>query len=123
MSTNKYIVSINNYAERHYIKSFAKKYMNKWDLTLSAIIFQLENVEEFHNTNFFEKIHVYENYYIAKVEFTIAGSKESKKSSGCRYIVKVNTKELTSEMLLIYHKSDVNMSNETVWWQVKIKNL
>lgn len=97
--------------------------MNKWDLTLSAIMFQLENVEEFHNTNFFEKIHVYENYYIAKVEFTIAGSKESKKSSGCRYIVRVNTKEFVSELLLIYHKSDIEGSNETVWWQSKIKNI
>ncbi len=122
MST-KYTVIINTYAERHYIKSFAKKYMNKWDLTLTAIIFQLENVEQFHDTNFFEKIHVYESYYIAKVEFTVAGTKESKKSSGCRYIVKVNTKESTVEILLIYHKSDIDMSNETVWWEKKIEGL
>ena len=123
MSTNKYIVSINNYAERHYIKSFEKKYLNKWGITLRAIVLELKNVELLSDTNYFGKINIFENEYIAKGEFKIAGSKESKKSSGCRYIVKVNTKELTSEMLLIYHKSDVNMSNETVWWQDKIKDL
>lgn len=90
---------------------------------MRAIVLELENVELLSDANYFEKINIFENKYIAKDEFKIAGSKESKKSSGCRYIVKVNTKELTSEMLLIYHKSDVNMSNETVWWQVKTKNL
>lgn len=122
MST-RYTVKINEFAHRHYIKSFEKKYLNKWGITLRAIVLELENVELLSDTNYFEKINIFENEYIAKGEFKIAGSKESKKSSGCRYIVKVNTKELTSEMLLIYHKSDVNMSNETVWWQVKTKNL
>jgi hypothetical protein len=122
MST-RYTVHINEYAQRHFIKSFAKKYLNKWDITLRAIILELENVEELSDTNFFEKINIYADCYIAKGEFKIAGTKESKKSSGCRYIVKVNTKENVAEILLIYNKNDVNMSNETVWWQKQIENI
>ena len=122
MST-RYTVKINEYAQRHFIKSFAKKYLNKWDLTLKAIMLQLENVEEFYDTNYFEKIHVYEKYFIAKVEFSVAGSKESKKTSGCRYIIRVDVKDLLVEILLVYSKNDVDMKNETTWWQKQIEGL
>lgn len=122
MST-RYTVLIHEYAQKHYIKSFKKKYVSKWDITLKAIVFQLESVDELSNTNFFEKIHVYENYYIAKVEFAVAGTQESKKSSGCRYIVKVSKNESLAELLLIYHKNDADMKNETRWWEKHIEGL
>jgi hypothetical protein len=119
----RYTVIIHQYAEKHYIKYFLKKYLSKWDITLKAIVFQLENVDELSSTNFFEKINVYEDYYIAKVEFTVAGTKESKKSSGCRYIVKVSKKEAIAELLLVYNKNDLNMKNETTWWQKHIEDI
>ena len=119
----RYTVKINEYAQRHFIKSFAKKYLSKWNLTLKAILLQLENVEEFYDTNYFEKIHVYEKYFIAKVEFAVAGSKESKKTSGCRYIVRVGVEDCTVEILLVYSKHDVDMKNETTWWQKQIEDL
>lgn len=122
MST-KYTVKINEYAKRHFIKSFAKKYLNKWDITLRAIILQLENPTELSDTSYFEKINVFEDYYIAKVEFVVAGMKESKKTSGCRYIVKVSKDQNISELLLVYHKNDIDMNNETIWWQKHKENL
>jgi len=40
-----YSVQIEDFAERYFIKSFKKKYGSKWDVTLNAIIFQLERID------------------------------------------------------------------------------
>ncbi len=56
----RYNVKINKFAERHYIKSFEKKYLNKWDITLKAIILELESVDILSDTSYFQKINIYE---------------------------------------------------------------
>ncbi len=119
----RYTVTVDAYADKYYIKTFEKKYKNRWDVTLRAIILELENVDELSDTNFFEKINILRDGYIAKGEFKIAATLESKKTSGCRYIVRVDTVKCIVDILLVYHKNEVSINNETVWWQNKIKNL
>jgi hypothetical protein len=56
MSTKLYSVHIRAYAERHFIKTFEKKYPKAWDITLKAIFALLERVDEFLFTTKAEKI-------------------------------------------------------------------
>lgn len=43
MST-KYSVKIEKYAERHFIKSFEKKYHRAWDITIEALVRELQSL-------------------------------------------------------------------------------
>ena len=118
-----YSVQIEGFAERHFIKSFQKKYNKKWDFTLCAIVAQLERIDNFLNTDKAEIIINSEDIKIIKTEFTIAGSKESAKSSGNRCIVAWNTKERFVAVLLVYGKTDLTSKNkETDEWKRIIKD-
>ena len=83
MSTDgvNYTVSIEKYAERHFIKSFSKKYKGAWNITQTAIIEQLRRFDVLVGvTSSTEKILVKGNRYIVKHDFKIAGTKESAKT-------------------------------------------
>lgn len=118
-----YSVQIEEFAEKHFIKSFKKKYNFGWDVTLRAIIFQLERIDNFLLTNKAETIIDAGIVRIVKTEFKIAGSKESTKSSGNRCIVAWHTKEKFVSVLLVYNKTDLTSKNkETDEWKNIIKN-
>jgi hypothetical protein len=40
-----YSVQIEDFAQRHFIKSFEKKYKGHWDITLQAIFAALERID------------------------------------------------------------------------------
>ena len=74
-----YTVIITEYAERHFIKPFSKRYKNTWDKTMNAINEMLSRIDMFIKTSKAERIHKSNNCYIAKCEFKIAWSNESPK--------------------------------------------
>ena len=119
-----YSVQIEDFAERYFIKSFKKKYSSKWDVTLNAIIFQLERIDNLIlTTNKATTIVDAGDIKIIKTEFKIAGSKESAKTSGNRCIVAWHTKERFVSILLVYNKTDLNSKNkETDEWKSIIKS-
>ena len=122
MSINtKYKVIISEYAERHFIKSFSKKYKNTRDKTMNAINEMLSRIDLFIKTSKAERIHKSDNCYIAKCEFKIAWSNESPKTSWNRIIVYVDEDKKEVQILLLYTKTDIQWWNETVWWQKQIK--
>ena len=85
MSTNplKYKVYIRDYAKKHYIKTFEKKYGKYWDITLEAITASLERMDTFLTTSKAEKIlSVHEkNLHIVKCEFRVVNSRDSAHAS------------------------------------------
>lgn len=120
MSTN-YLVVIDPFAEKHYIKTFSKKYKQKWDITLSALKREFESFDVILEKSIGEEItNPSLDNIICKTEFKIAGTKESRHSSGNRCIV-AKTKSQIS-ILLVYHKSNLKGANETVSWKSIIKN-
>ena len=122
MCTNQnYTVLISDYAQKHYIKSYKKKYKSVWWTTLETINFMLSRIEVFSKTSKVNKIHISENYYIAKCEFTIAWSNISTHASWNRVIVFVNDERLEVHILLMYAKTHCWSHNETVWWQEQLK--
>lgn len=66
-----YRVSVTEYAQRHYIKSFSKKYKSAWDKTLITIENLLSRIVVFRDTSKVHKIHICDTKYIAKCEFNI----------------------------------------------------
>jgi len=117
-----YSVQIEDFAGRHFIKSFKKKYKNKWDFTLIAIIAEFARIDNLLNTDRAELICGDEDIKIIKTKFRIAGTKESAKTSGNRCIVAWNKKKQTVSVLLVYTKTDLSGHNETAEWQEIIKN-
>ncbi|MDD3793912.1 MAG: hypothetical protein PHI37_03810 [Candidatus Gracilibacteria bacterium] len=120
-TSGKYDVLVSEYAKKHFMKSYIKKYKT-WDDTYKEIYNMLSHIDRFLLSTKAEKIHIGDNGYIAKCEFKIVGSHESAKTSGNRIIVFVDEERFESSILLIYAKTDVAGSNETVWWEQEVKN-
>jgi hypothetical protein len=117
-----YLVQIEGFAERHFIKSFEKKYKGHWDITLRAIIFELERIDNLLLTSKAEIIIDKENIRIVKTKFKIAGSKESTKTSGNRCIVAWHKEDKLVSVLLVYGKTDLSSGNkETDEWKRMIR--
>jgi len=121
MSIN-YTVIIEPFAERHYIKSFSKKYKGAWDISLRAICEELRRFDSLLETSVAETISVCGNVKIAKTEFRVAGTRESRKSSGNRCIVAIHEGDCLIKLLLVYGKTDLGDGNETSKWKQIIKD-
>jgi hypothetical protein len=121
MST-KYAVTIEPFADRHYIKTFAKKYKNAWDITLVALIREFQSFDVILTNSIAEEItDRNSDIVICKTEFKIAGTQESRHGSGNRCIVAKHTTSNKVCILLVYHKNDLGSDNETVTWKRIIK--
>lgn len=118
----KYSVNIEQYAERHFIKSFAKKYHRAWDITMETLVREFQSFDVLLTKSIAETIKETQNIKICKVEFSIAGSNQSRHGSGNRCIVAVHKDTNTVKVLLIYHKNDLGDGHETSQWKQIIKN-
>lgn len=114
-------VQIETFAERHFIKSFEKKYKGSWDLTLKAILEMLERIEALLSTDKAEIITSLGDLKFIKTKFRVFGTKESAKTSGNRCIVVADYKKREVRVLLVYSKTDLSGHNETAEWQKRIK--
>lgn len=116
-----YSVRIEKFAERHFIKSFEKKYKNHWDLTLRAIVAEFERIDSLITTSRAETICDLDGIKIIKTEFRVDRTRESARTSGNRCIVAWHQEKQFVAILLIYGKTDISSRNETAEWQRIIK--
>jgi len=117
-----YTVQIEDFAKRHFIKSFEKKHISHWDVTLVGIIAELERIDALLLTDRAETICDSGDIKIIKTKFRIATIKESAKTSGNRCIVAWNTENRSVSILLVYGKTDLSSSNnETAEWKNLIR--
>ncbi len=121
-TNNRYSLIVGEYAKRHYIKSFEKKYKTTWKTTWSFIEILTTQIYKYLTTTKVNKIHNCDTWYIAKCEFTIAWLNISTKASWNRIIVYVDEVNLETHILLLYAKTDVKWANETQWWEQEIKD-
>ena len=121
MST-KYSVSTEQYAERHFIKTFEKKYHQAWEITREALTRELQSFDVLLQTTIAEVIAFKEEIRISKIEFSVAGTNQSRHGSGNRAIVAVHDDCGVIKVLLVYHKSYLRGGNETVQWKQIIKD-
>lgn len=114
-------VIVLDFAERHFIKSFQKKYQRGWDVTRLAIIAELERIDNLILTDRAEIMRDVDGLQVVKTKFRVVGTKESAKSSGNRCIVLLNKEKQTVSVLLVYTKTDLSGKNETAEWKAIIK--
>ncbi len=117
-----YSVKIETFAERHFIKSFQKKYKIQWDFTLRAIVAELERIDTLLLTDRAETICDVGDIKIIKTKFKVAKTKVSAKKSGNRCIVAWHKDNQLVFILLVYGKINLNGTNETAEWKKIIKN-
>ena len=122
ISFDEYYVKFESFTERHYIKSFSKKYKSSWVETESSIVSFLSRIDTvLGNTTRAEIVHAKGCKKIIKLDFKIAGSNESAKTSGNRAVVFVDDNQKECRVLLVYSKNDISSPNETQKWQAIIK--
>lgn len=117
-----YGVIFESFAERHYIKSFAKKYKYAWVLTREMLQEELASIDQLFQKQIAETICVRDDMRICKVEFKIVGTQESRHTSGNRCIVAVHKDTCEVHVLLVYCKTDVRGARETEWWKAIIRD-
>ncbi|MEK7499089.1 MAG: hypothetical protein AAB649_00595 [Patescibacteria group bacterium] len=116
-----YTVVTEHFAERHFIKSFSKKYKRSWNVTWTGLLEEFRNFEELFTTSSAQIIAETHPIKICKVEFRVHGTKESRKGSGNRYIVALHADTATAHILLVYGKTDLSGHGETAQWKNLIK--
>lgn len=121
MKSTKYTVIFEPFTERHFVKSFAKKYKNAWDFTFKFLYQEFEQIDLLFLKNTAEIITDLKDIKICKTEFKISGTQESRHGSGNRCIVAIHKDTSKVRVLLVYHKNDLNGNNETVSWRNLIK--
>ena len=117
----RYSVIVEQYAEHHYIKNFKKKYKGAWSITWNAVYAEFQRFDSLLETSVAETISEEKNIRIVKTEFRVAGTCESKKTSGNRCIVTVHKDTGVVCVLLVYNKNDLRHSNETAQWKSIIR--
>lgn len=115
-------VRITDFAKSHYIKKFQKKYHGSWDVTEDAIVQELRRVDTLEReSSRFAVVVGSIACGFGKLEFAVAGTKVSPKSSGCRAIVWCDAGPRQTAVLLVYSKNQIGPPNETAQWQEVIK--
>ena len=121
MDQYKYRVIFEDFAKRHFIKNFEKKYKSQWNKTQDDIIFVCEHIDKMLLTKRADLISVADNFRLVKLDFAIFGLKMSPKSSGNRCILFLDDRMRTVRILLVYSKNDIPTHNETQEWKNIIK--
>lgn len=122
MFISKYIVKVEKFAESHYIKKFSKKYKNYWDVTFKGIFLELERFDEFMKTDHVNLISFHKNISIFKINFRLAKTNFSRKTSDNRCIISLNRNNNEIKILLMYHKNDIDGKNEIAAWKKIIRD-
>ena len=124
MDQCRYNVVFEAFAERHFMKSFAKKYKSKWMKTRDYIEFmcgRIDNVLESQRADLIASS-LDGCYRLVKLDFAIFGIKMSPKRSGNRCILCVDDRLGLVRVLLVYAITDLPSRNETQEWKRLVKD-
>lgn len=117
----KYSVMFDPFTERHFVKTFARKYKGAWNTTRQVITEEFEQVDLLFLKSSAETVVDAGDIKICKTEFKIAGTNKSRHGSGNRCIVAVHKDSCSVHVLIVYHKNDLGGSNETASWKALVK--
>lgn len=121
MTSINYAVIFERFTERHFIRSFAKKYKGAWDFTMKLLRQEFEQIDLLFLKNIAETIIDTKDIKICKTEFKISGTPQSRHGSGNRCIVAVHKDTCKVCVLLVYGKSDLCGHNETMEWKMLVR--
>lgn len=107
------------FAERHFTKSFAKKYKLSWTKTRDNIGFMRGRIDNMLESQRADLIVRSSDgcYRLVKLVFAIFGIKVSPRKAGNRCILCVDDRLRLVRGLLVYAKTDSPARNETQEWK------
>jgi len=112
-----YEVIFELFAERHFIRTFAKKYKSAWNTTFGFLAEEFKFIDILFLRSIAEYItDKNKDIVICKTEFKISGTQESRHGSGNRCIVAIHRNTNEVFVLLVYHKNDLGGGSETGNW-------
>ncbi|MDR0822810.1 MAG: hypothetical protein LBN20_03400 [Endomicrobium sp.] len=120
MATSNYNVVLEQYTQRHFIKTFIKKYKSAWDRTLKDIIAVCERIDTMLLYKRADLIKTSASYKLVKLDFAVEGTRISPKSSGNRCILCIDENIRQVRILLVYSKADIAAREETSWWKKEV---
>lgn len=121
-------VQYEDYAKRHFLKSFEKKYPGEqWDATNKSILYELARLRmpnnDIQKTQQVDELNHTGCYWLFKYDFRVAKTKESYKTSGNRCIAFLDNDKGIVKILLIYNKNDLPKDkDETAYIYETIKS-
>jgi translation elongation factor EF-1alpha len=122
METSNYGVEFETFAERHYIKSFEKKYKSNWYKTRGDVVEVCKRIDTMIQLKRADLIAISGSHKLVKLDFAVEGTKMSPKASGNRCILHIDEQLHIVKILLVYSKNDISPPNETTKWKTIIKN-
>lgn len=117
-----YTIEFSQYCERHFCKDFLRKYKPKqWLETKKTIIATLERAYSFQNTNLIDtlKFSREDGIGIFKLDFRVAGTNFSPKTSGNRAIFSLCNTTGKIDILLVYGKEHCDKRHSEAQWILK----
>lgn len=118
-------VEFSSFAESHFCKEFLKKYKPKqWIETKKTIVDTLERSFAFQQTALIDNLKFVsaDGFGIFKLDFRVAGTNESPKSSGNRVIFSLSNITSCITVLLVYGKIHCpKKQSETQWILGQVK--
>jgi len=120
MSSNN-TVTIETFAQSHFIAGFSKRYKKHWCITLDAIESSLERLESLLLTSRAAVVCGDDDVKLVKTEFRVVGTKDSAKTSGNRCIVAWHIVNQKAVVLLVYSKTDLSGRKETAAWKKLVR--
>jgi len=115
-----YNVVFEDYTNKHYVKTFAKKYKSAWDRTqkdIEAVCRHIDSMLAYKRADLIKECG---QYKLVKLDFAVEGTRISPKASGNRCILCIDETIRQVRILLVYSKNDVVSNAETVWWKNKV---
>jgi hypothetical protein len=119
-----YRVIFSPYAERHFIKRFAKDYKGKrWEVTRDSIFQDLKRIHALTSSQQVDELRSGAECILFKYDFAVAQTNVSPKASGNRCLIFLDTAKQLQTVLLLYGKGDLpkNLS-ETQYLFSMVKN-
>lgn len=110
---------------KFYKKNFQKKYKALWSVTFDSLEQLCKRIDSVYVLEQCDEIKSDGPKKLLKIDFAIAKTGQSPKTSGCRLIAVSNDDLLQVEMLIVYHKSDIEHinKNETLAWKSLVSDL
>lgn len=122
MEAQNYNVVFDPFTERNFIKTFSKKYKSAWDKTEQDIVEVCKRIDAMLEYSRADLISVSQQYKLVKLDFAVAGTQTSPKSSGNRCILLIDEDIRRGTVLLVYSKNNIGSPNETQKWQTVIRS-
>lgn len=112
ISDQLYKIEFTDYAKRHFLKDFQKKYKGKqWQVTEDSIRQDLMRIangtSDLQKTQQVDELWSDGRKWLFKYDFRIAGTNQSTKASGNRLVAAADADEKTIEIILIYAKTNL----------------